>query len=60
MKTLVSDRVQVIIRPEKLAFQDAEFPSNHEKTINRVSGELLEITYHGGVSRSELVLRIRI
>lgn len=46
----VSDRVQVIIRPEKLAFQDAEVPSNHEKTINRVSGELLEITYHGGVS----------
>ena len=46
----VSDRVQVIIRPEKLAFQDAELPSNHEKTINRVSGELLEITYHGGVS----------
>ena len=46
----VSDRVQVIIRPEKLAFQDTELPSNHEKTINRVSGELLEITYHGGVS----------
>ena len=38
----VSDRVQVIIRPEKLAFQDTELPSNHEKTINRVSGELLK------------------
>ena len=46
----VSDCVQVIIRPEKLAFQDTELSSNHEKTINRVSGELLEITYHGGVS----------
>ena len=46
----VSDRVQVIIRPEKLTFQDIERPSNHEKTINCVSGELLEILYHGGVS----------
>ena len=46
----VSDNVQVIIRPEKLTFQDIELPSNHEKTINRVSGELLEILYHGNVS----------
>jgi len=46
----VSDDVQVIIRPEKLTFQDIELPSNHEKTINRLNGELLEIVYHGGVS----------
>ena len=46
----VSERVQVIIRPEKIRFQDIQIPNNHEKTINRISGELLEIIYHGGVS----------
>ena len=46
----VSERVQVIIRPEKIRVQDIQIPSNHEKIINRISGELLEIIYHGGFS----------
>ena len=46
----VSDCVYVVVRPEKIKIQDVEKPSDHEKTINRVSGELLEIIYHGGIS----------
>ena len=46
----VCDCVNVVVRPEKIKIQDVEIPSDHEKTINRLSGELLEITYHGGVS----------
>ena len=46
----LSDCVYVVIRPEKIKIQDGESPSNDEKTINRVSGELLEIIYHGSVS----------